>query len=210
MKENPKILYLARLPPNEYASIRLIKDVVRKYSFDLLIIGGDCRLDPSTLLNIIGNKEAIWVPGDEDDIMITKACRSLGILCSGSIYHLGNFTIACVSGIDAIQDIKRIRNILSKEHQSRDYILVSHYPLINELYLTINGKTISLNLGLNELSDFINRSKVMLSTHVKYNYVNVIKTCLIIGLRSSSGGHSLLINIRKPHIINVYFLKIIP
>ncbi len=210
MKGNLRILYLARLPPSEYTLTKLIKSIVRRYRFDLLIIGGDCRLDPHTLLNIVSNKEVIWVPGDEDDIMITKVCRSLGILCSGSLYHLNDYAIACIGGIDAIQDIKKVMNILDTDNQAKESIIISHYPLLNELHLTVNGRTVFLNLGVNELLSLINRSKVMLSTHVRHNYVNTIGASLILGLKSSYNGHSLIIDIKKPHALSAYFLKITP
>ncbi len=203
-----RIIYVARLYPIEYLTIRFLSKLVGKLGGDLMVLGGDYTPDPSVLSRLLRGREVIVVPGDEDDVAITKISRDLGILCSGNIREFRELSIACIGGIDFMQDLKKVTKELSNTKVT-NLLIITHYPPINQLSIGLKYRL--LNAGVKELLTMCSSALATLCTHVSSNFVKLLNSdSLIIGLSGSYNGWCIIIDVSKSKELVIRYIRLLP
>jgi len=171
-----RIGYITDLNGREILGKTLLNTLVSKHHVNIIIIGGDCNMDPTLLP---ANNEVMYyiLSGDRDDIYVTKTSRLLSKLLDGTIAYVGNIALAGISGLDYYQNLNKLRKALEKN--VRINVLVTHHPPRNCLDRI---EAIDKRAGIGVLRDFIIRLKpdLVLTGHLNNRGICYIGTTLVI------------------------------
>ncbi len=188
MTSKLKIAFIARLGLRESRALKLIGKLL-DMEYDLILLGGDGTPDPNFIVRLYKSNNAhsvLIVSGDEDDILITKRARDLGILLDGRMVTIKGITVAGISGLQPHQDINRLAAEGSQGKKVN--ILVTHFPpysCLNEV--KIKDKVVSI--GLRNISKLINTyvKDIILFTHTTVNGACFMNNRIYIGLKGGLG-----------------------
>ncbi|MEM0453626.1 MAG: metallophosphoesterase family protein [Sulfolobales archaeon] len=144
-----RIIYAVDIHGDETALKKLNK-ISNNLNVDLMILGGD--IDAELLLLKESSYKVSIIPGECDDIYITKQARELGILFDGTTLNVGNYRIGFIGGLSAHQSI---RKFYERVKENVD-ILVTHFPPKGCLDLVMS----KFHGGLHELNSIIAKYKV--------------------------------------------------
>ncbi|MEM4518702.1 MAG: metallophosphoesterase [Sulfolobales archaeon] len=161
-----KVVYGVDLHGNELNLYKVI-NVFRALRADLMILGGDINAGLQGLAEI--RDKVVLLPGECDDVYVTKHARELGILFDGTAISISGCRVGFVGGLSVHQSIRK----LYEGVQGTIDILVTHFPPKGCLDLVM-GK---YHGGLRELNDVIVRYgvKYVLTGH----YHDNIGTCFL-------------------------------
>lgn len=143
------IVYVVDVHGNE-AYIKKLVSFLNNLNIDLLIFGGDLSFNLG-LLNEVKVKYVV-VPGECDDIYLTKYARGRGVLYDGEVMNLNGLKIGFVGALEVHQSIRRL---VSRCSDTLD-LLVTHMPPKGCLDVLL-GK---YHGGLIELLDLIRNYKI--------------------------------------------------
>ncbi len=161
-----KIVYGVDLHGNEVSFKEFVK-VFRKLGADLMILGGDLNVDLKSLAELRGR--VMIVPGECDDVYITKYAKKLDMLFDGIAVSVNNCRVGFVGSLSVHQSM---RKFYERTKGSVD-VLITHFPPKGCLDLVM-GK---YHGGLKELSSMVLEYKVryVLTGH----YHDEVGTCFL-------------------------------
>ncbi len=134
----------------DQSSFRKLITVFKDVNADLMILGGDLNVDLQLLAEL--RDKVMVVPGECDDIYVTKRARELGILFDGVVASVNECRIGFLGGLSAHQSIRRLYD----GNQGPLDFLVTHFPPKGCLDLIL-GKH---HGGLKELNALITKYQV--------------------------------------------------
>ncbi len=143
------IAYVVDVHGNE-AYIKKLVGILNNLNIDLAVFGGDLSFSLG-LLDGVGIKYVI-VPGECDDIYLTKHARTLGVLYDGKVMNIDGLKIGFVGALGAHQSIRRLAGRCSDGLD----LLITHMPPKGCLDIIL-GK---YHGGLIELLDLIRKCRI--------------------------------------------------
>jgi len=132
-------------------------------SADVIAFTGDAECDGEIAeLLASGGKKAFFVPGNMDDVAVSKAFEALGMNLDGRVEVYGGYAFAGVGGISFMSSIASLRERLRSLAPGVPVILLSHHPPKNGV---TDRARIGVSAGLVELREFVLERKPVLHLH---------------------------------------------
>lgn len=120
---------------------------------EAIAFSGDAECDGEIVELISGSgKRVYFVPGNMDDIAVSKAFEAAGMNIDGRLVEHGGYTFAGIGGISFMSSIETVRGRLEKRREARGLVVISHHPPKNGV--TDRAK-IGVSVGLVELRSFL-------------------------------------------------------
>ncbi|AEM39317.1 metallophosphoesterase [Pyrolobus fumarii 1A] len=148
-----------------HCSLDNLEEVVEaeRGNFDVLAITGDicCNSRLRRILSTTGSK-VLAVTGNMDDIHIARLLRDYGWLLDGRVEVIGKYVIAGVGGLQPVQDVARLEELLPKALTRESILIVlAHHPIHGYLDVTFAG----VHAGLYETKKLVDHFKPHVYLH---------------------------------------------
>ncbi|MCD6085267.1 MAG: hypothetical protein J7J20_07000 [Desulfurococcales archaeon] len=182
-----RVGYITDLNQREHIGEELLRELLMKHEVHIILIGGDCNLDPQKLP--FKNRIRYYIlSGDKDDIYVTKEARKNNILLDGSIIRLNRVFIAGIGGLDYYQNVARLDKILSTSNNLKIDILVIHHPPLGCLDLI---EPLGLRAGLRTIRNLIVKLKptIVLTGHLRNKGICYIEGSLVVNPGPADEGN---------------------
>jgi len=198
-----KIIYCVDIHGSEHNFRKLLLESTR-LGVGIMILGGDININLKNV-GTLNHYKLVLVPGECDDIYITKYAKELSILSDGIIVDIDNIKIGCIGGLDVHQSIRRLYKYIN-DIGGPD-LLVTHFPPKGCLDSVLNN----LHSGLREVRDLILRYsiKYVFTGHYHDNIgVCVLGNSIVINPGPLSLGHYLLVEYIPNKPLTYVFMKL--
>ncbi len=198
-----KIIYCVDIHGSEDNFRKLLIES-SKLGVEAIIIGGDINIDLKNVMQLKSHK-LILIPGECDDIYITKCARELNILSDGVVVDVDGIRIGCVGGLAAHQSIRRLYKHINAVGGFD--ILVTHFPPKGCLDNVLNN----FHSGLKEVRDLVLKYSVkyVFTGHYHDNIgVCILGTSVVINPGPLSLGYYLMVEYIPSKPLNYTFMKL--
>ncbi len=198
-----KIIYCVDIHGSEHNFRRLLIEST-KLGVEVIIIGGDINIDLKDVI-LFNHYRLLLIPGECDDVYITKYARELNILSDGVVVDVDGIKIGCVGGLTTHQSIRRLYKYINTIGGLD--LLVTHFPPKGCLDSVLNN----LHSGLREVRDLILRYSVkyVFTGHHHDNIgVCVLGNSIVINPGPLSLGHYLLVEYIPSKPLTYVFMKL--
>jgi len=144
-----------------HCSINALKKLVRKareLDYDVVAVHGDveCNGEILSLIEELGST-ILFVPGNMDDVSISKLYREKGYNIDGCLREINGYLFCGIGGLSIRSSLNSIKHKLKKmkeegKLQSNRLVILAHHPPRAEKVDLALGR---IHAGLVELRDFI-------------------------------------------------------
>jgi len=142
--------------------LRKLKETSRSLQFDLLAVHGDVECDGEIvdLLKEISPK-IIFVPGNMDDVAISKEFSRQGFNIDSKALEIGDHVFFGIGGLSFYTSYVKVKELIPT-YKGRKAVLLTHHPPLSEKTDLALG---SIHAGLVELRELDEEFKIHIHMH---------------------------------------------
>ncbi|MEM1873296.1 MAG: metallophosphoesterase family protein [Acidilobaceae archaeon] len=174
----------------------MLSSVLKREAFRIVVYTGDFEcIDIAELLLEEGG-EVYVVTGELDNPAIYRLLKRESSLLDGLVRDVGDFAVAGVGGLEAVNNVKLLENAVSRRSVEKPVVLVSHHPPAGVL----DSGSPRIHGGLLEVRRLVERFKpfIHLFGHV-HDSVGVLKQsgALFVNSGSIALGYYALVEVES-------------
>lgn len=173
--------------------------------YNIVAVTGDIECDGEIvdLLNKTG-KKILFVPGNMDDISISKIFRAHDSNIDASVKKIEDYIFAGIGGLSVISSLNSVSSKLDKMgiEGNRNLIVLSHHPPRAE---KVDKVIIGVHAGLKEIREFILKYKPLFLLHGHIHEspgYEIIGETTVVNAGPLLRGHYALIYVKEKRVEN--------